>query len=52
VIIAVYGFGLIYPMGWGWAIFLVGYLFAWFLFNDMVKMLVLGYYRKRGKLDI
>ncbi len=52
VIIAVYGFGLIYPMGWGWAIFLVGYLFAWFVFNDIVKMLVLGYYRKRGKLDI
>ncbi len=52
VIIAVYGFGLIYPMGWGWAIFLVIYLFAWFVFNDMVKMLVLNYYRKRGKLDI
>ena len=52
IIIAVYGFGLIYPMGWGWAIFLVAYLFAWFLFNDVVKMLVLGYYRKRGKLDI
>ena len=52
VIIAVYGFGLIYPMGWGWALFLVGYLFAWFLFNDVVKMLVLNYYRKRGKLDI
>jgi H+-transporting ATPase len=52
VIIAVYGFGLIYPMGWGWAIFLVIYLFAWFLFNDVVKMLVLNYYRKRGKLDI
>ena len=52
VIIAVYGFGLIYPMGWGWALFLVAYLFAWFLFNDAVKMLVLNYYRKRGKLDI
>jgi len=52
VLIAVYGFGLIYPMGWGWAIFLVVYLFAWFLFNDVVKMIVLGYYRKRGKLDI
>jgi H+-transporting ATPase len=52
VIIAVYGFGLIYPMGWGWAIFLVVYLFAWFLFNDAVKMLVLGYYRRRGQLDI
>ncbi len=52
VIIAVYGFGLIYPMGWGWALFLVVYLFAWFLFNDAVKMLVLNYYRKRGKLDI
>ncbi|WP_294957158.1 plasma-membrane proton-efflux P-type ATPase [Sulfurovum sp.] len=52
VVIAVYGFGLIYPMGWGWAIFLVVYLFVWFLFNDAVKMLVLGYYRKRGKLDI
>ncbi len=52
VVIAVYGFGLIYPMGWGWAIFLTVYLFAWFIFNDAVKMLVLNYYRKRGKLDI
>jgi H+-transporting ATPase len=52
VVIAVYGFGLIYPMGWGWAIFLVVYLFAWFVFNDAVKMMVLRYYRKRGNLDI
>jgi len=52
VIIAVYGFGLIYPMGWGWAIFLVIYLFAWFVFNDAVKIMVLRYYRKKGELDI
>ena len=52
VMIAVYGFGLIYPMGWGWAIFLLIYLFAWFLFNDAIKMLVLAYYRRRGQLDI
>lgn len=51
-IIAVYGFGLMTPIGWGWAGFVWGYALVWFVFNDVVKMLVLGYYRKRGNLKI
>ena len=51
-IIAIYGFGLMTPIGWGWAGFVWGYALIWFVFNDVVKMLVLGYYRKRGNLKI
>ena len=43
-IIAVYGFNLITPVGWGWALFIWGYSFVWFLFNDAVKMAVLKMY--------
>ena len=50
-LIGVYGF-LITPIGWKWGLVIWGYAFGWFLFNDVVKMLVLKYYRKRGKLDI
>ncbi|WP_457680729.1 plasma-membrane proton-efflux P-type ATPase [Thermovibrio sp.] len=46
-IIAVYGFGLITPIGWKWAIFIWGYAFVWFLFNDAVKMAVLKMYREK-----
>ncbi len=47
-LIAVYGFGLITPVGWGWAFFIWGYAFVWFLFNDAVKMWVLRmYWNKR-----
>ena len=45
-VIAVYGFGLMTPIGWAWAAGLWAYAFAWFLFNDAVKMAVLRYYRK------
>ena len=45
-IIGVYGFDLITPIGWKWAIGLWFYAFAWFLFNDAVKMAVLRYWRR------
>ncbi len=46
-IIAVYGFGLMTPIGWKWALGMWAYALAWFVFNDVVKMAVLRYYRKR-----
>ena len=51
-IVAVYGFGIMNPIGWTWAAGMWGYALAWFLFNDVVKMAVLHYYRRRGKLNI
>ncbi len=47
-IIAVYGgWGLFTPVGWGWALFIWGYAFVWFLFNDAVKMAILKMYREK-----
>jgi len=46
LIIGVYGFGLITPIGWKWGIFLLVYTLVWFLFNDMVKRAVVQYYQK------
>ena len=51
-IIAVYGFGLITPIGWDWALFMWGYALSWFVFNDAVKMAVLKYYRKIKGIDV
>ncbi|WP_082792139.1 plasma-membrane proton-efflux P-type ATPase [Sulfurovum riftiae] len=51
-VIAVYGFGLMEPIGWEWAIWMWGYALVWFVFNDAVKMAVLGYYRKKYHEDI
>ncbi len=45
-VIAVYGFGLMEPIGWYWAMAMWGYALAWFVFNDFVKVMVLDYYRK------
>lgn len=50
-LIGVYGL-LVTPIGWKWAAFIWAYAFVWFLFNDVVKILVLRFYRKRGELDI
>ena len=36
---AVFGFGLMTPLGWGWAGFVWCYALAWFLVNDRVKLL-------------
>ncbi|AEA33112.1 plasma-membrane proton-efflux P-type ATPase [Hippea maritima] len=51
-IIAVYGFGLMEPIGWKWAIAMWIYALAWFVFNDAVKMAVLAYYRKRLAISV
>ncbi len=51
-IIAVYGFGLMEPIGWEWAIWMWGYAMTWFVFNDAVKMAVLRYYRKKYHEEI
>ncbi len=50
-LIGVYGF-LITPIGWKWGLFVWGYAFIWFLFNDVVKRLVIRFYKKRGELNI
>ncbi|MGB8077106.1 MAG: HAD-IC family P-type ATPase, partial [Gallionella sp.] len=36
-LIAVYGIFMT-PLGWGWALFVWGYAFAWFLVSDRVKL--------------
>ncbi len=51
-IIAVYGFGLMEPIGWEWAISMWIYALVWFVFNDAVKMAVLRYYRRRYHEDV
>jgi H+-transporting ATPase len=38
-LIAVYGAGLVVPLGWGWAGFVWGYAVLWFLLTDPVKLL-------------
>ena len=51
-VIGVYGFGIMTPIGWHWALFLWEYAFVWFVFNDIVKMSVLKYYHNRYNNDI
>jgi len=51
-VIAVYGFDLMEPIGWEWAVWMWGYALVWFVFNDVVKMAVLHYYRRRYHEDI
>ncbi len=46
-LIGIYGFGLVTPIDWQWALFLWGYVALWFVFNDTVKRLVVRYYEKR-----
>jgi H+-transporting ATPase len=46
-IVGIYGFGLMTKVGWEWAIFVWIYAFAWFVFNDVVKMGIIKYYKKR-----
>jgi len=50
--VGVYGLGLMLPIGWGWAAAMALYAFAWFVFNDIVKMAVLHYYRKRRGIEV
>jgi len=46
-LIAVYGF-LIPPIGWQYAFYLWAYALAWFVFNDVIKMLTYKVLRHRG----
>jgi H+-transporting ATPase len=46
-VIAVYGFGLMTPIGWKWALGMWAYALIWFLFNDAVKIVVLRFYRRK-----
>jgi len=48
-VIAVYGFGLMTPIGWKWAGYVWLYAGFWFVFNDMIKVAVLNFYRKKIK---
>ncbi len=49
VVLAVYGFDLMEPIGWKWALAVSAYALVWFVFNDVVKMYVLNFYRKKVK---
>jgi len=51
-IIAIYGFDLMEPIGWEWAGYMWAYALAWFVFNDVIKMAVLKYYRKKYNEDV
>ena len=46
-VIGLYSFGLIPRINWQWALFLWGYVTIWFMFNDVVKMAVIKFYKKR-----
>ena len=50
--VGVYGLGVMPPIGWGWAAGTALYALAWFVFNDVVKMAVLRYYRKRRGIEV
>jgi len=50
--LGIYTFGLMTPITWQWALFLWGYVIAWFIFNDIVKRLVLSYYKKKYKEEV
>jgi len=52
LVLGVYGFGLITPIGWKWGIFLFVYTVVWFVFNDVVKRAVVKYYRKKEGIDV
>ena len=51
-IIAVYGFGLMTPIGWDWALGMWAYALTWFVFNDAVKMAVLRFYRHLKGVEV
>ncbi len=52
LILGVYGFGLITPIGWKWGLFLLAYTLVWFVFNDVVKRAVVKYYRKVKGIEV
>jgi len=46
-LVSIYGLGIMTAVGWVWALYVWGYAFTWFLFNDIVKMGIITYYKKR-----
>jgi H+-transporting ATPase len=38
-LVAVYGAGIMTPLGWSWALFTWSYALAWFFLNDRLKLL-------------
>ncbi len=48
-VIAVYGFDLMEPIGWTWAAIVWVYAFVWFIFNDIIKLQVLRFYKKSNE---
>ncbi|WP_074200879.1 hypothetical protein [Sulfurivirga caldicuralii] len=51
-VVAVYGFGLMTPIGWAWAGAIWLYAACWFIFNDSVKVAVLRYYRHKKGIEV
>ncbi len=51
-IIAMYGFGIMTPIGLNWALFMWAYALVWFVFNDFTKILVIKYYRRSKGLEV
>ena len=46
-LVGVYGFGLLTPTGWGWAMFIWGYALTWLLINDFIKLFVWKMYKEK-----
>jgi len=46
-LIGMYGLNIMTAVGWQWALYIWGYAFVWFVFNDIVKMGILKYYKNR-----
>ena len=46
-LIGVYGFNLLTPVGWGWALFIWGYALTWPLINDYIKLFVWKMYKEK-----
>jgi H+-transporting ATPase len=46
-LLGLYSFGFMTAITWQWALFVWAYATVWFIFNDMIKMLVLKFYKKR-----
>ncbi len=50
--IALQSFGLMTRISWQWALFLWGYVLFWFVFNDIIKRIIVRYYEKRYNEEI
>ncbi len=51
-VIALQSFGLMTRISWQWALFLWGYVTFWFVFNDIVKRIIVRYYEKRYNEEV